>query len=380
MDVKNLELHISGFFTILEQLRRNLFQIYSHQQIVQELYIKSFNIYQLAQGFLEIISIIDDNHALRLLELLFKSRYPEYPKEAKEYMRNSLISISDVTDPVRLWAGDQDESIKTLVKNEYIHLKNGHVDIQNYSMIVRIDAYGLKSLKFAKEENQPALKYLLNNHWRNCIHKARSGGVLEILWKRDWHHITLHDYSGRWNHCISVADPTIVTLTSPLDNFELPTSPSKVTVLQMLYGVKATSDVQVEAAIYRATTQNGQTMLAQMQKSLENSQIGIKPYKTNPNEADIQVIKDPLAGRATWFIKNIPSTGDEFKLHDILWFNCPKSTSKRITQDVFEGTVTERRGIRFVNSLLPGDRIAITAKSEEKYYIETIATLYTDTK
>ncbi|KAF9000083.1 hypothetical protein BDQ17DRAFT_1327905 [Cyathus striatus] len=223
----------------------SLTQKYSHQEIVQQLYIKSFNIYQVAQGFLE-----------------------------------------------------------------------------NYSMIIRIDIHGLKSL--------------------------------------------------------NINYPTIVALTPSLNNLESPTSPRKITLLQIQYAIKATSDVQVEAAIYRATTQNGQAMLAWMQTSIENSQIGIKPHNANPNEAGIQVVKDPLTGRASWFIKNIPSTGDKFKSHDILWFDCPISTSNRITQGVFDGTILERRGIRFINSLLPGDCIAIIAKSENNYRIETTITLYTD--
>ncbi|KAF8986629.1 hypothetical protein BDQ17DRAFT_1436159 [Cyathus striatus] len=152
----------------------------------------------------------------------------------------------------------------------------------------------------------------------------------------------------------------------------------KVTLLNIYY--EAFEDMQAEAVIYRAITDEGKSMLEKMQINFESSNEGIQPYSESPNDAHVQVIKNPLTWKASWFVKNISSIRWELKTDAIFWFNSPISPSNSITQDNIDDAVTEGLGIGFISSLLPGDHIAIIAKSEPDDMIGIAIELYTDAK
>ncbi|KAF8986257.1 hypothetical protein BDQ17DRAFT_1492983 [Cyathus striatus] len=216
-----------------------------------------------------------------------------------------------------------------------------------------------------------------NNHQRNCIHKTPPDGVSKILWFLQNHHNTLDVYSAEYKLLKSKYD-TAVYLTPPLQHSGLSTSTDKVTLLKIYYSVDTYTDIQFEAVIYRAITEEGKSMLEKMQINFESSKGGIKPYSESLNEVDVQVVKNPLTGKASWFVKNIPDNREPINSDNIFWFNCPTSPSNSITQDNIDDATTEGLGIGFISSLLPGDHIAIIGKSEIYGFITAGITLYTD--
>ncbi|KAF9000085.1 hypothetical protein BDQ17DRAFT_689668 [Cyathus striatus] len=426
----SLELYISGFFTILEQSRPNLFVCHSPQDITQEILLKTGEFNVLAQAVLEFIAVTEDNVSAKFLDEIFTLHIPKIELEAREQIRTCIISniklrsISDI-EHLGKWEEPLEKSINRLLECQYIQVTNNCVNIQHYSSVLKFDQlYKLKHFhctpthcnasnvlqavptimliehlpalynecvsiavqfiltckcsyppEVMKQENQSTLEYLLRSHQRNCIHKTRPDRLLDISWAPlQYHHKTLQSFKGK--HHYLDAGLSLVFLSPPLQHSGLFASTEKITLLKIHYNVYVSS----EAAIYRPTTEEGKDMLENMKITLRNSQRGIKPYNENPNIADIQVVKNPLTGKASWFVKNIPGKYCTGQSDDILWFNCPIPSGNSIKQ--FDNAVTEGKGIGFVNSLLPGDHIVIIAKSKDMYNTEfgVHITLYTDAR
>ncbi|KAF8983214.1 hypothetical protein BDQ17DRAFT_1437548 [Cyathus striatus] len=190
-------------------------------------------------------------------------------------------------------------------------------------------------------------------------------GVSEISWALQCHHKTLQVYNGNLS-------------SNPLQHSGLSTSTEKITLIQIHYDYSDYADVQVEAMIYRAITEEGKSMLVKMKSGLRDGYYGIMPYSENDYKDHIQVVINPLTGKEFWFVKNISNT--RVKSDDIFWFNHPLSTGNSITQDAFDVAEKEDQGIGFINSLHSGDHIVITTKSMQWHEIRVAVTLYTDAK
>ncbi|KAF9000091.1 hypothetical protein BDQ17DRAFT_1427362 [Cyathus striatus] len=232
-----------------------------------------------------------------------------------------------------------------------------------------------------------SLVSLVQDGWKTCL----SGMNLEKMESERLNSIVAHhDCAATYRDWAVANNQTIVLFTLPIYHTGLYSSGDKVATLlkfdimvsfQELNPTKS-KDVQLQAAILRGATEESRTWLQQQYVTVGMNIFTNMPTSETLSGAGVQMVEHPLSGKESWALQTA-TLDKKTRQFQVLWFNSPVVINDAVRQDDgFDSVSGEGQGIGYINSLLPGDRIVVTAKSESysNLKVEVVVQLYEDSE